>query len=314
MNPLNIFLGAAALGVTTLSLPAAAQTQPPRAGNDLSQICAGGECGWEVYATCEGFIEGINFDSDGTMWMVGYLEGRVMRGEDGACITVGEQQGFPNGSRFAPDGRLLIADRTGGIQVVDTETGEREPLYTQFVTAQFRGLNDLTFDPEGGLYFTEPYGSNALDRVGRVYYVSPEEGAVPELFADNMAFPNGIAVSADGLRVYIAEYGQNRIISVPSRLNENIFETPFVFANLTGGIGPDGLTVDAAGNLYAAQFGAGQVAVFDWMGMPYGVIPLPEGAAHFTTNLALHDGYLYLTEAIQNIVWRLAVSTEPLPH
>jgi sugar lactone lactonase YvrE len=63
--------------------------------------------------------------------------------------------------------------------------------------------------------------------------------------------------------------------------------------------------VDSKGNLYVAHFGAGEVVVIDPIGFIVGVIPLPPGAGYLTTNVAFRDGYLYITEAEQNIVWRV---------
>lgn len=306
-------LAVLSMGLAALAIvPAAAQPAPSAQRHDLSEICAGGDCVWEKHVTCSGFLEGINFDANGTLWMVGYLEGRIIKVQNGECVTVGEQSGFPNGMKIAPDGNLIVADRTGGLQSVDPVTGEREVIHSQYITAQFRGLNDLAFDPQGGMYFTEPYGSDALKPVGRVYYIAPGEGSKPELFLDGVSFPNGIALSPDGNRVFLSEYGQNRIIAAPSKLNPNIFESATVLAQLQGGIGPDGLTVDADGNLYIAHFGAGQVFVLDPQGFPYGIIRLPESAGPFTTNVAIHGGHLYVTEAIQNVVWRLPITRKAL--
>lgn len=289
-----------------------AQMAPSSVRHDLSEICTDGKCVWEKHITCSGFIEGINFDKDGTMWMVGYLGGNIFKVEDGKCVSVGETMGAPNGAKFAPNGNLIVADRLGGIQSVDPKTGKRTQIHSQYVTAQFRGLNDLVFDSTGGYYFTEPYGSDALNKVGRVFYVAPGEDSKPEVFVEGMAYPNGIAVSADGQKVFISEFAENRVLVVPSKHSKNIFATPLVFARLVGGIGPDGLTVDSEGNLYVAHFGAGEVAIFDASGFPYGIIRLPEGAAPFSTNLVIHDGYLYVTEAIKNEVWRLPITKAPL--
>jgi gluconolactonase len=278
----------------------------------LSEICAGDSCEWEKVAECDGFIEGINFDANGALWMLAYFKGEVLSVKNGECTTVGEATGAPNGAKIGPDGNLIVADRTAGIMSVDLTTGERTSLYPSFGVAQFRGLNDLSIAADGGIYFTEPYGSDAINRVGRVYYVAPGEGSQPELFYEGLAFPNGIAVSADGQRVYVSEFAENRIMSLPSKATKNPFDTPFVIGRMEGGIGPDGLTVDADGNIYAAHFFAGEIVIFDANGFPYGTIRLPEGSGLFTTNLAIHDGYLYVTEAMQNIVWRLAVNTAPL--
>ncbi len=294
------------------STGAFAEEPAPSVRHDLSEICAGESCQWEKYVQCDGFVEGINFDAEGTLWMLAYFKGEVLKVEDKACTTVGAAGGAPNGAKIGPDGKLIVADRTAGIQSVDLATGERTSVYPSFGVAQFRGLNDLSFAADGGMYFTEPYGSDSINKVGRVYYVAPGEGSKPELFYEGMAYPNGVAVSADGQRVYVSEFAENRVISLPSKTTKNPFDTPFVFARMEGGIGPDGLTVDADGNLYVAHFSAGEIVIFDALGFPYGIVRLPEGAGVWTTNLALHDGYLYVTEASQNIVWRLAVKTAPL--
>lgn len=290
------------------ALPSIAD-QPPRAPNRIEQICAGGTCSWERVARCDGFIEGINFDAQGRMFMVGYVSGAILQVENGKCTEVGEASGSPNGARFAADGSLLVADRFAGLVSVDTATGRRQILHRGDGVSMFRGLNDLAFDPQGGLYMTEPYGSNALDRTGKVYYLAPDEGARPAVFADGLAYPNGVALSPDGGRLYVAEFAMNRIVSIPTPLSGNPSDVAHVFAQLTGGLGPDGLIVDADGTLFAAHFLAGEVVVMDEAAMPYGTIALPEGAGSGPTNLAIRDGYLYVTEAFSNEVWRLALAS-----
>ena len=72
------------------------------------------------------------------------------------------------------------------------------------------------------------------------------------------------------------------------------------------------MTVDSEGNLYVAQYGAGRVLVYDQNGIPMGEMVLPDEAGLKITNLAFgDDGFLYLTEAGQNQVWRLPVSKFP---
>lgn len=308
---LRAALAASMLALAAPAVPAFAQA-PATVGHDLTAICAGDSCQWEQVARCDGFIEGLNIDAAGQIWLLGYFNGQVLRVEDGGCTTLGEASGAPNGAKIGPEGDLIVADRSGGIQSVDLQTGARRPLHPSFGIVGFRGLNDLVFAADGGMYFTEPYGSDALEPVGRVYYVAPGEGAQPELFAEGLAYPNGIAVSADGQRVFVSEFAANRVLSLPARGARNPFEPRFVFARMQGGLGPDGLTVDTEGNLYIAHFEASEVVVFDRRGRPYGAIALPEGAGEWVTNVALHDGYLYVTEASQNIVWRLPVRTRPL--
>lgn len=303
----------AGLLVVAATAESRAEAPGPVARHDLSEICAGDACAWEKVVTCSGFIEGINFDAEGRMWMVALTEGKILRIEGEECVAVGPTSGAPNGAKFAPDGRLFVTDRVDGLQAVDPETGERTQVFAGYGAARFRGLNDIVFDQKGGYYFTEPYGSNALARTGRVYYVAPGAEAKPEIFAEGLAFPNGVAVSADGQLVYVADFAENRVLALPSKDSTDLFGLPHVFARLEGGIGPDGLAVDTDENVYVVHYGAGELLVFDRAGFPYGSIPLPEGAALGSTNLAFKDGSLYLTEGFDNVVWRLPVKTTLVP-
>src|SRR5690606_30311765 len=125
-------------------------------------------------------------------------------------------------------------------------------------------------------YFTEPYGSSTLDPDGRVFYLPPGQNAALTVAVDGLAFPNGIVLSADGLKLFVGEYANKRILSVPSARSANVFDVPYVFANIEGGVGPDGMALDAEGNLYAAVFQGGEIRVLDPNGFAYGSILLPE--------------------------------------
>ena len=262
---------------------------------------------WEKVAVGEGFIEGINFDENGQMWLVSPVTSSILKVEDGKAVPVGEPYGRPNGAKFYKDGRLFVTDQNGELYSVDTETGEREIIIDSFQGSPLRGLNDLVIDEYGGVYFTEPFGSDAINPDGRVFYLPPGHDSELQLFAENLAYPNGIAVSADGQIVYIAEMDKRRIIGIPSVHTDETPVTPYVFAQYEGGIGPDGLAVDSEGNLYVAALEAKKVVVFNRDGFKYGSIPLPEEAGKVVTNLALYEGYLYVTESLKNEVWRIKI-------
>lgn len=298
-----------ALCLTAGVFPVGAGADVPRTTQHYTnELCERGKCIWEKVIQCDGFIEGINFDNRGQLWMVSVVAGKILRAENGKCLTVKENFGIPNGAKFAPDGRLFIANRTKGIQVFDPKTGLLTNQFSGTKSSQFKGLNDLVFDAKGGYYFTDPVGSDALNKSGHVYYVSPGQGSEPVVFADGIAYPNGITLSPDGQNLYVAEFGENRILMIPSRDSKDPFGISYVFARLKGGIGPDGLTTDSAGNVYAAHYGAGEIAVFDRQGFPYGTIPLPQDAGLGSTNMAFKDGYLYVTESLKNEVWRVRLN------
>ena len=93
----------------------------------------------------------------------------------------------------------------GWIERVDLTSGEVTVLHKAGVGRPLRGPNDLVFDDAGGLWFTD-HGKGrhtSVDR-GGLYYVTPDLATVREV-AFPLLGPNGVGLSPDGRRVYVAE-------------------------------------------------------------------------------------------------------------
>ena len=263
-----------------------------------------GECRLEKYARCGGFLEGATVDRDNQLWVVDLLSGRVMQvNADGTCTTRANTGGQPNGAKFGPDGQLWIADKLLGLLRLDPKTAAVTAVASTYRAEKLRGLNDIAFDKAGGVYFTEPYGSNALKPDGRLFYLPPGPNAKLQLVAGNLAFPNGVVVSRDGNTLLVGEYALKRITSLPVPNTPNDFDTAYVWATTSGGVGPDGLLLLPDGTLLAANFDAGEVLAFDASGRALGSIPVPAGPR--VTNLAVRDDWLYVTEGASGEVWRV---------
>ncbi len=289
MRTMGIAAGIAA-GAALLGAPALA--------GDL--YCA--DCAVRKVATCGGFLEGMNVDADGTLWVVDMFGNNILTvGTDGTCTEQGKAGGRPNGAKFAADGALIIADGEG-ITRFDPADGSLSVLADNFDGEPLRELNDLAIDAEGGIYFTAPIGSHMANPTGRVFYLAPGSDA-PELVQGGLAFPNGVALAPGGQVVYAGEFAEAQVLAMPTQGAGGLRITN-IHARTAGGIGPDGMTVGPDGTLYAAVFQAGKVSVFAPNGEPLGDIPLPEGAGTFTTNVAVHEGALYITEASLGEVWR----------
>src|ERR1700687_5204038 len=75
------------------------------------------------------------------------------------------------------------------------------------------GPNDLDFDAEGNLFFTDPWatgpGPNVSDRSGAVYQYS-RDGILRKVM-DGGLFPNGIAVSPDNSTLAIGDCAAGRM-------------------------------------------------------------------------------------------------------
>lgn len=264
------------------------------------------DCAVEKVATCGGFLEGLNVDAEGTLWAVDLFGNRILSvdPETGECMERGPGGGRPNGAKFAADGTLILADAEG-LMRFDPADGSVTSLGVTYEGAPIPELNDLVIDGEGGIYFTAPSGSDLDTPVGRVFYVAPGSQSA-ELVLDGLAFPNGIGLAPDGQRLFAGEFAKAQILVLPTQ-GAGGMRTSYVYARTTGGIGPDGMAVGRDGTLYQAVFQAGKVSVFSPRGEPLGDIILPEGAGTMTTNVAVHDGVVYIVEGQLGEIWKMAL-------
>jgi gluconolactonase len=256
------------------------------------------------------FLEGPIMDKQGNLWVVSIASGWISKiTPDGKWTDVFHSGGQPQGLEWGRDGRLYGTDRKRGVFVYDPKTGKVEDYVRYYQNQNFHGPNDLIFDHEGGLYFTDPWGTSPINPRGGVYYVSPGGKEVRRLI-DNLHFPNGIALSPDDKNIYIGDCMMNRVVTVPIE-SPGVINIGFAHVStyLNAGWGPDGLCVDTEGNIYQSQYGAGRVVVINPNGFIIGNIDLPVGEGAQTTNCCFGVGRdastLYITEAGDNVIWRV---------
>jgi gluconolactonase len=184
------------------------------------------------------FPEGPVALADGSVLVVEIARGTLTRvAPDGTTDVVAEVGGGPNGAAVGPDGKVWITNNGGCfafheqmgltvpgtpppdswpghgcIQRVDLGSGEVETLFTKSEGGDvtLRAPNDLVFDAQGGLWFTD-HGvreHRSSDRTG-VHYI-PADGEPREVIFPLEA-PNGIGLSPDGTRLYVAETHTGRL-------------------------------------------------------------------------------------------------------
>jgi len=250
------------------------------------------ESEFEVVATGLEYPEGPMACADGSVLLVEVKGGRLTRVlPDGTKVTVATTGGSPNGAAFGPDGKVWVCNsggfvwipvgplwvtgpqppdyQGGSIQRVDVATGAVETVHTTFATTDpvtkqpatlpLRGPDDLVFDAAGGLWFTDWGKARLRDRdVTGVYYLPPGGGAVREAIFPLNA-PNGIALSPDGRRLYVAETYARRILfwdlAAPGQLAPNprtLDGSHLLTAAIPGQGILDSMRVDAEGNVWAA--------------------------------------------------------------
>jgi len=214
------------------------------------------------------YSEGVVFDHAGQ----GYLSEakRIIQFTLDGQQQVFAETGAPNGHKVLADGTHLVCDASRHAVLHLTDKGEMLAHASKECDGKpLRGPNDLSLDtPHGGFYFTDPGGSSDTEPIGTVHYVDAQ--GVTHLIDSGLAFPNGIILTPDGKTLYVGESKQNRVLVYdvlspgkvgPRRVLANLPEKDEALGQIDNQ--PDGMCLDAAGNIYVAHYGMRQVQVLD---------------------------------------------------
>jgi len=238
------------------------------------------------------FPEGPIAMADGSIILTEIKAQRLTRVmPDGGKETVVETGGGPNGAAIGPDGAIYItnnggsfewldtgglcipgptpASHTGGmIQRYDLATGKLTTLYDSCDGRRLIGPNDLVFDRQGGMWFTDHGCSTPEGRkYGGVYYAKVD-GSMISRQRDHLISPNGIGLSPDETIVYAADTLLGRLwafdVVEPGVLGPPAgFAPGRVVCNLQGFQLLDSLAVEAGGKVCVATIINGGITAFD---------------------------------------------------
>jgi gluconolactonase len=251
------------------------------------------------------FLEGPAFDREGHLWCTDIPHGRIFRIDPAGRWSVAAQyDGEPNGLKIHRDGRIFLADRQHGIMVMDPVERVVRPFATRPNFERFRGLNDLFFGSDGSLYVTDPGRSHLGDPTGRVFRASPD-GATLELLADNVPTPNGLVLDQAGGHLLIGVTRGNAVWRFPVEGGYTSRQIE-LFIQLSGGLGPDGMALDEAGNLIVVHARNGIVWQFSPNGEP--LLRIRSCAGMYVTNVAYGGPdrrMLFILEAHTGSVMRI---------
>lgn len=192
-------------------------------------------------------------------------------GYTGAEPFSGREPGS-NGLAFDAQGRLVLCEHGDRRVARLNENGTKTTLADRYRGKRLNSPNDLVFRSNGDLYFTDPpFGlpqtfddlARELDFCG-VYRLS-SDGQL-SLLTREIKAPNGIAFSPDEKKLYVTEVFAGReawwvfeVLQDGNIVNGRVFYDAREWAAQYPGA-PDGLKVDAQGNLFAA--GPGGLYIF----------------------------------------------------
>ena len=258
---------------------------------------------------------------------------------DGRVEVVAKMGGGPNGAAIGPDGKAYVcnnggfewhrgsaglrplhqaSDYSGGrIERVDLATGKVEVLYTGLPEKPLRGPNDIVFDAHGGFWFTDLGKARArdMDR-GGVWYGKADGSHLAEVIHPLLT-PNGIGLSPDGSRLYVAETQTGRLwawdIVAPGEVKKLSFpsvNTGTLVAGLPGFQLFDSLAVDGDGNVCVATLFNGGITVISPDGKRIEHVPMPDT---YTTNICFGGKDLRTAYVTLSMTGKLVATEWPRP-
>jgi gluconolactonase len=168
-----------------------------------------------------------------------------MLGSDGwvyntQCPTVGawvaEETRPPSIQRSSPEGKVeIVATEVDGITL--------------------RAPNDLSFGPDGRLYFTDSGDWDPVNKPDPGYVFALNEDGTGEVVMDlGPVYPNGVVCEPDGSVVWVESYTLRVRRRRPDGKDELVFQLPDAHI-------PDGLKIDVDGNLWITTFSSGGIDV-----------------------------------------------------
>ncbi|HRD75812.1 MAG TPA: SMP-30/gluconolactonase/LRE family protein [Hyphomicrobiaceae bacterium] len=231
------------------------------------------------------------------------MPGDIMRRWDakGGVRTFRQPTHKSNGLVYDKSGRMLICEHASSRVTRLEADGSTTTLASHNGDTELNSPNDIIVRNDDAIYFTDPtYGRmdgfglkrpQALSFQG-VYRIDPGTGAV-RCLADDFKQPNGLCFSLDEQRLFVSDTERQHIRVFDVR-DDGTLANGRVWAETRGeGAGaPDGMKIDAIGNVYSC--GPGGIHVFDPDGRALGVIRVPE----YTANFCWGDGdyrSLYIT-------------------
>ena len=200
-------------------------------------------------------LEGIAFPEsprwhDGRLWFSDWVAHQVNALDpDGGHEVITEVDAFPFSIDWLPDGPMLV---TAGQKLLRMEPDGSLVTHADLGELWAHGLNEIVVDGRGNAFVNGP-GFDLMRGVdfapGVVALLRPDGSS--EIGAEEVAFPNGMAIVPDGSTLIVADsYGKELIAFDVA--DSGSLSNRRMWADLGEGV-PDGICTDSEGAVWYAD-------------------------------------------------------------
>jgi len=242
-------------------------------GEERSPIAAGATV--EKLAGDFQFTEGPTCDAEGSVFFTDQPKDRILKWSvEGRLTTFLQPAGRANGMCFDPKGNLIAcADEKNALWSIAPD-GTVTVILSQYQGKPFNGPNDVWVQPDGALYFSDPFYQRSwwkhdtMPQDGEhVYLLSADRRQLLRV-TDDLEKPNGIVGTPDGKTLYVADIAAGTTYRFDIASDGRLGRKTLVCER-----GSDGMTLDNEGNLYLTGNG---VLVLDKQGRQIEHIEVPD--------------------------------------
>jgi len=208
----------------------------------------------DVLRTGLGLVESPRWH-EGRLWFSDWTAGEIIAIDDaGVSEVVVRHASLPLCFDFLPDGRPLVVSNQQLALLTLTGNGSLE-TYVDLSTVSRLGFNDIVVDGRGNAYVNSPnfeFAAGPPDgevQPGFVALARPD--ATVRVVAEDIAFPNGMAITADNRTLIVADSYRHELVAFEIGSDGDLSGRR-VWADL-GTAAPDGICLDAEGAVWYAD-------------------------------------------------------------